>query len=308
MPEIVSDAAVAAPVLILLAIAAVAVTIAERRTRVAHAAAGEPLPSTGRYELSVAQVLARIEAGRAARHPLAWLGLAAVALVIAFTVTGRGLFADSLRPDVLLPIFVPLLLGLFATLHLGVGRDRHTGMDELARTLPTGARTRTVGHLLAAGTIAVPLGLAAIATVLVLLGPDRTIDGWTPGPLELVQPGIAMVIVGALAVAAGRWWRHPTAGFLVPLLLFFSPMLWGVALYQRGGPHTAWGTDDYLGTITTIDLTWHLVFLLGYLTLAVAGALARHDRRAAVLAVGLIGLVAMVGGYIIKMPTWFWLA
>jgi hypothetical protein len=308
MAEIVTDAAVFGPVFILLAIAAVAVAIAERRARTTYVAAGAPLPPSGHYELGPAQTLARIEAGRAARHPLAWLGLAAGTLVIAFTATGRGLFADSLMPDVLLPIFVPLLLGLFATLHLGAGRDRHNGMDELARTLPTGARTRTVGHLLAAGTIALPLGLAAIATVLALLGPDRTVDGWTPGPLELAQPAIAMLIVGALAVAAGRWWRHPTAGFLVPLLLFFSPMLWGVALYQRGGPHTAWGTDDYLGTITTTDLTWHLVFLLGYLTLAVAGALARHDRRPAVLAVGLVGLVAMVGGYVIKMPSWFWLA
>jgi hypothetical protein len=308
MAEMVTDATVYGPVFILLAIAAVAVTVAERRNRAAYVAAGAPLPPTEHYEFGPAQTLARIDAGRATRHPLAWLGLATAALVIAFTVSGRGIFADSLRPDVLLPIFAPLLLGLFATLHLGVGRDRHEGMDELTRTLPAGARTRTLGHLLAAGAIALPLGLAAIATVLVLLGPDRTVDGWTPGPLELVQPAIAMLIVGALAVAAGRWWRHPTAGFLVPLLLFFSPMLWGVALYQRGGPHNAWGTDDYLGTITTGDLTWHLVFLLGYLTLAVAGALARHDRRPGVLAVGLVGIVAMVGGYIIKMPSWFWQA
>lgn len=306
MPDVVTGAAVYLPLFILLAIAGVAVGLAEWRSRLAHVTAGSPLPATGRYQAQPALAVARVEAARVVRHPIAWLG---VVLTVTVTAGGVGWFADPFPGDLLLPIFAPLLIGFFIAVHLGVGRDRHDGMDELAGTLPVGARTRTLGHLLGAVCVAVPVGLALVATVLVYVGgPGGTYREWTPTALELAQPALAMVIVAALAVAAGRWWRHPGAGVFVPLLLFFSPILWGVSLYFQGGPKTVWETDIPLGTITTAHLTWHLVFMLGYLTVVGAAAFLRHDRRPALLVTAAIGLVTVIASYIIKLPPWHWQA
>ena len=303
MPAPVSESLVYLPLFLLLGIAAVAVAVAERRSRRVLLADGGPWPDTERYARRPSFGLSAIEAVRVFRHPLLWLGVAGAAVTA--TVYARGVGGVT---DILLPIFGPLLVGLFAAIHLGVGRDRHTGMTELGRTLPVGVRTRTVAHLLAAAWIAVPVAVAVVATVFVLLGTSRDFEGWTLGALEYLQPAFAVLIVVALAVAAGRWWRHPTAAFLIPVLLFFSPMLWGVALYMDAGPKTVWQTDHYLGTITATHLAWHWLFLAGYLAVAVTGALARHDRRPLFLTLAGLGLAAMVIGYVVKLPSWWWLA
>jgi hypothetical protein len=310
---------------VLLLGGAAAVGVCEWRRRVALAAAGGQTPSTERYLVGPALVLARVEAGRLVRHPFLWLGLAGTVLA----VSGLFTFQTVAALRILVIDFFPLLIGAFAAIHLAVGRDRRTGMEELAHTLPAGPRTRTLGHLLASAWLAAPLAVAAVATVLARLGPDRTLVGddvlpstppvalaWTPGVLELAQPALAVAIVLALAVAAGRWWRHAAAAFLIPLLLISNYGLnaHGVPLYRPSGPR--WAPDgfaghtagEFLGHVGTWQLGWHAVFLAGYLTVAVALALARHDRRPVVLALGGVGLAAMIAGFVVKTPTWAWLA
>ena len=303
----------------LLAAVAVAVGVAERRSRLALMAAGRPWPGTERYART-ALTLSRVEAARLVRHPLVWLGLAASAATVASVVPGWA------RPAIgLLSLdFFPLAIGLCAAIHLAVSRNRRAGTDELARTLPTGSRTQTAGLLLAAAWLAVPLGALAVAATLAALGADRSLHGtrilpgtppglamtWTPGVLELVQPALVVLIAAAVAVAAGRWWSHAAAAFLVPLLLF-SPVGFNahfVPLHLPAGLRWDPRAGEFLGHVTTTQLTWHLVFLGGYLTLATAGALAHHDRRPAVLAVCAAGLAGMVVGFVIKVPSFAWLA
>ena len=310
---------------VFLLVAATAVGASEWRRRVALATAGGQAPSTERYLAGPALVLARVEAGRLVRHPLLWLGLAGTALAVS------GLFTFQTRVEirVLVIDFFPLLIGAFAAIHLAVGRDRRAGMEELAHTLPAGPRTGTLAHLLASAWLAAPLAVAAVATVLARLGPDRTLVGddvlpstppvtlaWTPGVMELAQPALAIALVLVLAVAAGRWWRHAAAAFLIPLLLISNYGLnaHGVPLHRLSGPR--WAPDsvaghtagEFLGYVGTWQLGWHAVFLAGYLAVAAALALARHDRRPEVLALGGLGLAAMIAGFVIKTPTWAWLA
>jgi hypothetical protein len=310
---------------VFLLIAATAVGVSEWRRRVALAAAGGRMPTTERYLTASARALARIEVGRLLRHPLLWLGLGGTALA----VSGWFTFQTVAGHRILVIDLFPLLTGAFAAIHLAVGRDRRAGMDELAHTLPGGPRTRTLGHLLASAWLAVPLAVAAVSTVLVRLGPDRTLAGndvipstppitlaWTPGPLELLQPALAIAIVLTLAVAAARWWRHAAAAFLVPLLLISNYGLnaHAVPLYRVSGPR--WAPDGFaghtagesIGHVGTWNLSWHAVFLVGYLTVGVAPALARDDRRPAVLVLAAFGLVTMVAGFVVKTPTWAWLS
>ena len=308
---------------VLLAAFAGAITVTARRHRHAYAAAGGPCPATQRHTVRPALTISRVEAARLARNPLLWVGAVVTAGAIAdvvpvWTRPSIGLLALNM---------FPLAIGLFAAIHLSTGRDRHAGMDDLARSVPTGARTRTTAHLLAAAWIAVPASVAVVVATLAALGADRTLEGaeilqgtpsglwmrWTPGGLELAQPAFVVLIAAALAVAAGRWWPHPAAAFLVPLLLF-SPVGWnahGVPLHLAAGPRwtaTADGTGALLGHVTTTTLAWHAVFLSGYLALGVAGALLRHDRRPAALALGAVGLAGMITGFVIKVPSFAWLA
>ena len=303
----------------LLTAVAIAVGLAERQRRRALVAAGDPWPSTERYART-ALTLSRVEAGRLVRHPLVWLGLAASAATVTSVVPGWA------RPAIgLLSLdFFPLAIGLCAAIHLAVSRNRRAGTDELVRTLPSGSRTQTTGLLLAAAWLAVPLGIVAVAATLAALGADRSLHGpgilpgtppglamtWTPGVLELVQPALVVLIAAAVAVAAGRWWSHAAAAFLVPLLLF-SPVGFNahaVPLHLPAGPRWDPSAGEFLGHVTNTQLTWHLIFLAGYLTLATAGALARHDRRPAVLAACTAGLAGMVVGFVIKVPSFAWLA
>ena len=94
MPEVVSGVATYLPVFLLLALAGIAVGFAERRVRLAHAAAGAPWPGTAGYLPGGALAATRVETVRAARHPVAWLGLAATSAMVVGVLAGMGLFTD----------------------------------------------------------------------------------------------------------------------------------------------------------------------------------------------------------------------
>lgn len=289
-----------APLAFLLGLIAVAVAVAERSRRASRAEfSGASLPG---YAGPTTVAVAGAEAVRLVRHPVTLLGLAGTVATTANSWSEPALGSRWLWLGFLL---YPLLGGMFIASHLAVSRDHHAGMAELAASFPADTAQRTVGHLLAAAMLTVPIAVAWYIVVGARLGWRWTapLEGngwsatWEPGVVEMSQPLLVVAIVLSIAVAAGRWWRHPLAAILVPLLLLFSPLLWMVPLAMEGGQHGHWETHVHVGEVTTTQLAWHLVFLAGLLTLAVVGALLWDDRRRRFLALAALGLVAMVAGF-----------
>lgn len=293
------------PLAVLLGMTAVAVALSERSRRASVLGYGEaPVAS---YGGAPAVAIARIEAARLLRHPVAWLGLAGT---VAATI---GSWSDPVIGSRWLWLgflLYPLLGGLFIALHLAATRDRRAGSNELAATLPTGRSQRTVAHLLTVAVLTVPIAAVWYGVVYARLGWRWTapLEGngwsavWEPGLVELVQPLLVVAVVLSIAVAASRWWSHPIASVLVALLLLISPFFWMVPLMVEGGPYGHYETLVYIGEVTAGELAWHLVFLVGLLAFTVAGALLRDDRRRGVLVLAAVGLVGMVVGFGLQSP------
>lgn len=288
------------PLAVLLGVAAVAVTLSERSRRVAVVGYREVAVAGSRVGPGLE--IARFEARLVLRHPLTWLGLAGTAAIMMqnwdepmlgsrWVVLGFGLY--------------PLLAGLFIVTHLAVSRDRRAGTDDLATTLPVGAVGRNTGHLLAAGVLLVPIVAVWAVVMYARLGWSwsAALEGegwsaaWMPGAVELLQPLLVVAVVLGLAVAAGRWWTHPVAAFLTPIVVLFSPFMWAVPLIREGGHHGHYETRAYIGEVTQGELAWHLLFLVGLLGLAISGAYLRDDRRRGLFAVAVVALAAVVGGF-----------
>ena len=288
-----------------LVLAVGAVVTTGWRERVTVAANGGRLPAASRYQPGPAIAVAWIEALRLVRHPFVLLGIVSVPLAIWLDPQPhpRGVLAGP---------YFGLLIGLFVAVHLSLGRDRHTGMDELVGTLPTGRRSRTASHLFASIGLATVLGLSSIVVVLVRLGPDRSLPGvhpatpwtttatWSPQVLELVQPLTALVLIVVLAVATGRWWRHPAAAVLAAVVILISPFTWVLDPYHFAGPQVHHATGAPTGVIATAHLAWHTLFLAGLLAVGAGLALYRDDRRARIVMLTLIGIAAAITGQALK--------
>lgn len=261
--------------------------------------------SGGGYQLSTAGSLSRVELLRFVRHPLVILGLALVA------VLARAMLAGDESRVVMNGLGLwPLLLLGFATMHLAVSRDRRARVEELVGSMPAGSETRTVAHLVSVAVVAVVVAVVWLGLILVVLGPDRTATvrtwsysgiEWTPSPFELAQPLLVAAAVLALAVAVGRWWRHPVAGFLVPLVLFMSPLMWFLPPVVEGGLVEQGGR---LVELPPAAVGWHLVYLAGWIAVAGSAALLRHDRRPLLVVLAVVGLVGVVAGFALgPLPT-----
>lgn len=252
------------------------------------------------YSLAAVGGLSRVELGRFVRHPFVIVGLALV------VVLGRTMLAgDESRASLNgLGVWPVLLLG-FVAVHLAVSRDRRAGTEELTGSLPVGAGTRTLAHLGSLVAFAVALSVVWGVFVLTVLGPDGTIEvstwsfsgiDWRPSIPELAQPLFVASMVLTLAVAVGRWWRHPVAAFLVPFVLFMSPLMWFVPPVVDGGTVESGGQ---LVEVSAGGVAWHLVYLAGWIAVFAAVALLRHDRRPALGVVTAVGLGAVVVGFVL---------
>lgn len=285
---------------VLLAVAVVTVLVVDRRTVYA--------PAAGGFTPSVSLLLARVEGARLLRHPLLWLGIAAIPFgfpggfnqdwAVRWGVTGSYLSAAGLAG--------------FGLIHLAVSRDRRSGTDELAASLPTAAATRVPGHLLSTLWILVPVLPLWALFVWWRLGSDggmTIVDGivsyrWDPPLAELVQAPVLLLVVLLLAVAAGVWWRHPVVAVLIPLLLFFSPLLWVMPLAIDAGPIAPY-LQNRVVDVGYGHLPWHYVFMAGLGTLSVAAATLRRGSRRLWGSVAVLAMVAIVAGDLLRRHEWF---
>lgn len=285
---------------ILLAVAVVAVFVVDRRTMYA--------PAAGRFTPSVSLLLARIEGMRLLRHPLVWVGVAAVA----FGFPG-GFERDwAMRWGLTGSYLSTVAVAGFFVMHLATSRDRRSGTDELADSLPTGPATRVPAHLLSSLWLAVPVIALWIPFVWWRLGPtggmtvaDSILSfRWEPPIVELAQGPVLLPVVLLLAVAAGVWWRHPVVAVVIPLLLFFSPLLWIMPLTVDAGPIAPY-LQNRVVDVGYGHLPWHYVFMTGLTVLAIAAAMLRRGSRRLWGSLAVIAMVAIVVGDVLRRHEWF---
>lgn len=285
---------------IVLAIAVTAVVIVDRRAVYA--------PTAGGFTPSVALLLARVEGGRLLRHPLVWVAI--LAGLAGFPFLGGG--EDWQVRWGLTGEYLSLLAAVaFVVVHFAVSRDRRSGTDELVASLPTGPATRVPGHLLSSLWLLVPVTVLWSAYLWWRFAPSGGItiaDGnlsyrWAPPVAEVAQGPVMVAVVLLLAVAAGVWWRHPVAGVLVPLLLFFSPLLWMVPLTMDVGPIAPY-LQNRIVHVSYGYLVWHYLFMAGLGTLAVAAAMLRRGPRALWGAVAALAGVALWAGFVLRRHEW----
>lgn len=276
---------------------AIAAILSSRRSR---GFVPSPAVVPGGYRLATVGGLSRVELVRFVRHPLVIVGLLLVA------VLGRTMLAGDESRAVLNGLGLwPVLLFGFVTVHLAVSRDRRAGAEELTGSLPAEGATRTLAHVASVAVVALTLAALWFVFALAVLGSDRTTTvrtwsfsgiEWTPSVFEFAQPLLVAVAILTLAVAVGRWWRHPVAAFVVPFVLFMSPLMWFVPPVVDGGLVESGGR---LVEVPASEVAWHLVYLAGWVAVFAALALLRHDRRPLLGGVALAGLVAVVAGFVL---------
>ncbi len=266
---------------------------------------------------SVRWALARVEGRRMLRHPVFLFGMATSVTALAL-YTGRlpfGASDFSETPSALAGDCFSMLGGAlwtFVAAFLVVSRVGRDHAEDLYDGQPVSARLRTEATLLSLAWV----GMAGMAMILVatllLVGTDGSLvtDVNLNGPavdenrrfsvqaIELVQGPLYLVLAGALGVLLGSFTRRVYAAVFGALALFLPP----VALL----PWFAF--DDglsrgYYGAITTYGglagngpVAWHLLGLAVLAAAAAAGALARHERRLAFVAVAALGVAVLILG------------
>lgn len=273
--------------------------------------------------------LARIEAGRALRHPAPWVGVllwvGASYAVLAGTPGWSSAQYQGLQASA-----VFLAAGVSVAAAYAAGRDR-VGLAEDA-PLPTDDRAaaRVVGHLALVALVALVIAVGAVWLRWsggIPLGnePGRTLHAHHSLP-ELLQP----VALSAFAVAAGaaavRVLRHPLAASIALFVLWFVA---GPAYWTLNGPVLRWvapvmvqpynvevapaSTDPltlpstwllegpgpyqpyWARLVVTPELAaWHDLYLVALTLLAAAVALPGRYRRALLLGGAVLAVVTVL--------------
>jgi hypothetical protein len=288
---------------------AATITSAQRPAAAAHTA---PPPAR-----AVRWALARVEGRRLLRHPIFLLGIALSIATLALA-TGRlpfGASDYSETPSMLAgDCFVMLgaALWTFVAVFLAASRERRDSAQDFYAAQPATPRLRTEAALLSlawaamAGAALIALGTlllvgwdGALVTDVNLNGPlvdeDRR---FTVQALELVQGPLYLVLAGAFGVLLASWTRRVHVAVLGALLLFLPPVaLLPWVVFDHGM------SRGFLGSVQTgegIGGIWPIARqLLGLAALtmfAAIGALTRHDRRLALMAVAALGVALLVLG------------
>lgn len=266
-------------------------------------------PDATRLTPRAALLLARVEGLRLLRHPLVWVAAAAAPLGLP-----DGGQDWQVRSGLTGGYLSALATASFVLVHAAVSRDRRAGTEELAASLALGPRTRVPAHLLSSLWLVVPATIGWAAYVWWRLGSsgslpirDATVAYiWRPPLAELAQGPFMLLIALLVAVAAGVWWRHPAVGVVIPLLLFFSPVMWMVPLVVDVGPIAPY-LQDRVADVPGVYLAWHYVFMVGLAVLAVATALLRHGSRQLWGAMAGVAGVALWTGFLLQRHEWFML-
>ncbi|MCA1679973.1 MAG: hypothetical protein LC777_14030 [Actinobacteria bacterium] len=237
---------------------------------------------------STRRVLAHVEGRRLITHPIFVLGLAGATTQI------LALPPPSPSPSALVASDVGAVCTLLVTF-LAASRDRRDHAQDTYLAQPVAPRLRTQAALLSLGYAGVVA--AALATALTLGGrlpsDAMSAEGFDAlRPLALLEFALYYVMAGALGVLLAGLTRHVHAALLAALVLFVSPLtVWSSLAFGLPPP-----TGDLLGLVlNNSEGAQSLITPAGVTMLCAAGALARHDRRAHVVLLGLAGLGATAG-------------
>lgn len=262
--------------------------------------AAVPMPTTAPRQRTVRWALARAEGARLLRHPLFMLAIAGA--VFAFAVTGGGgERISALGGDVY--VFFGAGAATFLVACLAANREHRDSATDIYAATPLSQRVRTEAALLSIGWAGLAAtGLTGIAS-LALAGLDGVlvIDGqrYALRPLELVQGPLYIVFAGTLGVLVGRWTRRAYPSVIGALIMFLPPVAWLPWMVFGDGVPQGYSSD----WLDHASVGWHVIGLIGLVTVAVAGARARHDRHPRVALLFLVGLGAAVGGIALGLPT-----
>ena len=174
--------------------------------------------------------LARIETLSMLRRVSIWIG---IALSLAFVVTGALAEEDwsSQKYQSLVPLGVfPMTMATYVAGVRSGNRDRSSHGGALADEAPLGGDQRTVARL---ASLIVPVGFVVLVMIAISVG-SRIEGGFRVGDgrfrtdtavhsvVELLQPPLVVVVVGAAAIALGRWVVRPGPALVVGVVVLFA--------------------------------------------------------------------------------------
>lgn len=234
----------------------------------------------------VAVALGRTEAWRIVRHPVALVGFALGALMLA--VVGTNSPVDAFGAPTTGPTFFFGAFTYFAA-NLVTTRDRRADGEEVLAPVATDRLARTMATVLGA------LGPALLAAglVVVAVGAYDALGLFEvrPGFWHLAQGPLSVLGGGLLGIMVGRWAPYPGVALLVMVaMVAWNLVTSSIESWGPLGTSVSWEryTDDgsWAGLYPGSPF-WHDVYLAALCGMAAAGALLRDvANRLPLLAVG----------------------
>ena len=232
----------------------------------------------------VARALGRIEARELVLHPSFGVGIG----LCAFMVVGFGLSGtaeDDWQEEFQLLSFLahPLVGMAVLAAHAAATRSRRAGTDELFDACAATPSTRTLGAL---ASMWVPPAVLAVFFALYVGSTAVSNPGLAgpTGPAVLhVASGLTLGAGGvALGVALGRWARFSLAPIVAVVVVGFVSLRLAESTSTHVEPSMVLSTFPPVGEggarLTTGQMSWHVIWLLG-LTAAVAAVAMVEPRR-----------------------------
>jgi hypothetical protein len=238
--------------------------------------------------LAVIAALARAEGPRMLKHPSYVL-----ILPLGFLLVGSRSLADVSLDQLLGALLVFSAVGLFVgtliTANLAAVRSRRDGTGELFGSLPSPAAARTGAQMVALvlGPAAVAFVLSVVTLIYRLAAPDarlmEDID-----PVMLPQFPLAVIAIGILAIAVGRWVQSVFGTVFLLAGHIFTGVIWAV-------PWVILSPEPSVHA-------WHLLYLVAFIVGFGALAILRDRRRPTELATTVIGIGIAVVAAIAQVP------
>jgi hypothetical protein len=232
--------------------------------------------------------LARIETRSMLRRASIWTG---VALTVAYVVIGARAQEDwsSQRYQSLVPLAAfPMTMATFVAGVRSGNRDRSV-RSALADEAPLGGDQRTVARL---ASLVVPVGFVTLVMIAIGVG-SRIEGGFRVGDgrfrtdsavhsvVELLQPPLVIAVVGAAAIATGRWVFRAGPAIVIGV----------VVLFMTGSVYWMWNAEYAYSTalmqvhplgdlevVHTPTVMLHDLYLLGLVGLFVGLSLRDASR------------------------------
>ncbi len=262
--------------------------IAERPAAWIAGRRADAVPSTSELpSLRVVAALARLDGPRMLRHP-------SYLLILPLGILLMGVRSlDELSLEIVGPLIFMMVVGLFVgtliTSNLAAVRSRRDGTDELFGSMPSPTIAWTAGHML--GAAVGPGLLTLVLTVATLLSRLIAPDSRLMEDVELAmfpQFPIAIVAIGALGIAVGRWWQSVFGGVFLVAGHIFTGVIWAV-------PWIVWegGGSAHL---------WHLLYLAAFSVGFGAIAFLRDRRGPALIAAAVLGVGVAIVAAVEQIP------